>query len=98
MVKKEELLRLYASEQQEEPPTVGGAQPSKAQDEWVQVLSEECRELRESNVQLQAEPDQLKKATTEVEVQERELVQHCMEQFSEQRCHHGNHHCTYSDL
>jgi len=83
MVKKEELLQLYASEQQEDPSPVGGAQSSKSQTDWVQLLSEECRELRESNSQLQAEADQLKKATSEVEQQERELVAHCMEQFGE---------------
>ena len=83
MVKKEELLQLYASEQQEDPPSVGGARSGQPQPGWVQLLSEECRELRESNSQLQAEADRLKNATSEVEQQERELVTHCMEQFSE---------------
>lgn len=83
MVKKEELLRLYASEQQEETPASSGHHSSRAQPEWVQVLADECRELRESNHQLQGEADRLKKETAEVELKEKELVQHCLEQFSE---------------
>ncbi len=85
IAKKDELLRLYASEQQEEPPpegVAGGVVSSKAQTEWLQLLSEECRELRESNSQLQSEADLLKKTTAEVEQQEKELMQRCMEQFS----------------
>ena len=82
-MKKEELLRMYASEQQEEPHDSTGEQGSQPQPEWIKVLAEECRELRESNLQLQAEADKLKKETAEVELKEKDLVQHCLEQFSE---------------
>ena len=83
IVKKEELLRLYASEQQEESLECTGSHGSQLQPEWVQLLSEECQELRESNLLLQSEADKLKRETAEVELKEKELVQHCLEQFSE---------------
>ena len=54
--RKEELLRLYASDAKERegqgdsPEGEGGASP-----EWVRILTDECRELRESNIELRAE-------------------------------------------
>jgi len=80
VLRKEELLRLYASEQEEQAPPLGkegGVDP-----DWVQVLTEECKELRESNIHLQAEADKLRRETAEVEQKEKELVQQCLEQFS----------------
>ena len=41
------------------------------------------RELRESNEALKMEADQLRKETADIEAKERELVQQCLEQFSE---------------
>lgn len=51
--------------------------------EWVVALTEECRELKESNAYLKIEADQLRQETAEIETKERELVQTCLEQFSE---------------
>lgn len=79
MSRKEELLRLYASEQDEQQLTADNT----VNPNWVQVLTEECRELRESNLQLQEEADVLRKETADVELKEKELVQQCLEQFSE---------------
>ncbi len=79
MSRKEELLRLYASEQDEQPPALNGS--GTATPNWVQVLTEECRELRESNIHLQEEADMLRKETTDIELKEKELVQQCLEQF-----------------
>ena len=50
---------------------------------WVHALAEECRELRESNDQLQEEASHLRKETTEIEQKERDLVQQCLTQFGE---------------
>lgn len=80
MSRKEELLRLYASEQDEQSSPIYDA--TVANPNWVQVLTEECRELRESNLQLQEEADKLRKETADVETKEKELVQQCLEQFS----------------
>lgn len=77
VLRKEELLRLYASEQEEQSPT-----ETKIDPDWVQVLTEECKELRESNIHLQEEADRLRKDTADVELKEKELVQQCLEQFS----------------
>lgn len=77
--RKEELLRLYASEQEEQPPSPNENTPNQ---DWVHVLTEECRELRESNLQLQEEADKLRRETADVELKEKELVQQCLEQFS----------------
>ena len=41
------------------------------------------RELRESNAALKMEADQLRSETADIEAKERELVQQCLEQFSE---------------
>ena len=78
--RKEELLRLYASEQEEQAPSLN--EHTAHNPDWVQVLSEECKELRESNLQLQEEADQLRRETADVELKEKELVQQCLEQFS----------------
>lgn len=78
--RKEELLRLYASEQEEQPLAL--IEKNTVNPDWVQVLTEECRELRESNLQLQEEADKLRKETVDVEIKEKELVQQCLEQFS----------------
>ncbi len=51
--------------------------------EWVVTLTEECRELRDSNAYLKSEADQLRQETADIENKERELVQACLEQFSE---------------
>ncbi len=80
MTRKEELLRLYASEQDEQSSAVSDS--NTLNPNWVQVLTEECRELRESNIQLQEEADMLRKETADVELKEKELVQQCLEQFS----------------
>ena len=80
MSRKEELLRLYASEQDEQSSAIDDS--NIANPNWVQVLTEECRELRESNLQLQEEADKLRKETADVETKEKELVQQCLEQFS----------------
>ena len=50
---------------------------------WVHALAEECRELRESNDQLQEEASHLRKETAEIEQKERDLVQQCLTQFGE---------------
>ena len=80
IARKEELLRLYASEQEDQPPTL--TENTAVNPDWIQVLTEECRELRESNLQLQEESDKLRKDTADIELKERELVQQCLEQFS----------------
>ncbi len=51
--------------------------------EWVVALTDECRELRDSNAALKIEADQLRKDTADIESKERELVQACLDQFSE---------------
>lgn len=76
----EELLRLYASEQEEQAPSLN--EENTPNPGWVHVLTEECRELRESNIQLQDEADKLRRETVDVELKEKELVQQCLEQFS----------------
>ena len=55
LVQKEELLRLYArdAKEREGETEVEGGNP-----EWVHVLTEECRELRESNLQLRQEVEE----------------------------------------
>ena len=73
-------MRLYASEQEEQAPSLN--EENTPNPGWVQVLTEECRELRESNIQLQDEADKLRKETVDVELKEKELVQQCLEQFS----------------
>ncbi len=86
ITRKEDLLRLYASEQEEDPATEtggGGGGSISSNPGWVQVLTDECRELRESNLQLQEEADKLRTETAAVELKEKELVQQCLEQFSE---------------
>lgn len=82
MARKEELLRLCTTEQEEQVSDAEkeGAAPIP---DWIKVLTEECRELRESNFQLQEEADRLRKETADVEQKEKELVQQCLEQFSE---------------
>lgn len=80
VTRKEELLRLYATEQEQEAPSL--REGNKINPDWVQVLTEECKELRESNLLLQEEADKLRKDTADVELKERELVQQCLEQFS----------------
>ena len=80
--RKDELLRSFASEHDEQtPPPLN--EDNSSNPDWVHVLTEECRELRESNIQLQDEADLLRKETAEVELKEKELVQQCLEQFSE---------------
>ena len=46
--------------------------------EWVRVLTEECKELRESNFQLRLEADMLRKETADIEQKEKSLVQQCL--------------------
>lgn len=77
MARKEEVLRLYASEQEEQ--TVN--ESNSHYPEWVKVLTDECRELKDSNLQLQEEADKLRKETADIESKEKELVQQCLEQF-----------------
>lgn len=72
-------MRLYASEQEEQAPSL--SEGNIVNPDWVQVLTEECKELRESNLLLQEEADKLRKDTVDVEMKERELVQQCLEQF-----------------
>ena len=52
--------------------------PVRSSPEWVRVLTEECRELRESNFQLRLEADRLRKETADIEQKERDLVQQCL--------------------
>lgn len=85
VARKEELLRLYASEQEDQTPA-SLSEGSTVNPDWVQVLTEECKELRESNLLLQEEADKLRKDTADVELKERELVQQCLEQFSKPSC------------
>ena len=80
MARKEEFLRLYASEQEDQYPVKQG---SAVNLDWIQVLTDECRELRESNIHLQEEADMLRKETADIELKEKELVQQCLDQFSE---------------
>ena len=56
LAQKEELLRLYARDAKERE---GEAGVEGGNQEWVHVLTEECRELRESNLQLRQEVDNL---------------------------------------
>ena len=73
---------MFASEHDEQTsPHLN--EDNSSNPDWVHVLTEECRELRQSNIQLQDEADQLRKETAEVELKEKELVQQCLEQFSE---------------
>ena len=82
---KEELLRLYARDatERDKAEAEGVAEGEESKPEWVVTLTEECRELRESNIILKMEADQLRKETADIETKERELVQQCLEQFSE---------------
>ena len=50
MAKKDELLRLYARDAKEKEGEMGAEEEGNP--EWVNVLAEECKELRESNLQL----------------------------------------------
>ena len=81
---KEELLRLYARDatERDEAEAEGVTEGEESKPEWVVTLTEECRELRESNLVLKMEADQLRKETADIETKERELVQQCLEQFS----------------
>lgn len=73
-------MRLYASEQEEQPSSL--REDNIPNQDWIHVLTEECRDLRESNLQLQEEADKLQRETADVELKEKELVQQCLEQFS----------------
>lgn len=73
-------MRLYASEQEEQPSSL--REDNIPNQDWIHVLTEECRDLRESNLQLQEEADKLLRETADVELKEKELVQQCLEQFS----------------
>ena len=53
MSKKDELLRLYARDAKEREGKMGAEEEGNP--EWVTVLAEECKELRESNFQLRQE-------------------------------------------
>ena len=50
MAKKDELLRLYARDAKEKEGEMGAEEEGNPK--WVNVLAEECKELRESNLQL----------------------------------------------
>ena len=85
IVQKEDLLKLYARDARErDAAAAAAAESSEANNPaWVHALAEECRELRESNDQLQVEASHLRKETAEIEQKERELVQQCLTQFGE---------------
>ena len=53
MSQKDELLRLYARDAKEKEGKMGTE--DEGNPEWVNVLAEECKELRESNLQLRQE-------------------------------------------
>ena len=53
MAQKDELLRLYARDAKEKEGEMGAEEEGNP--EWVNVLAEECKELRESNLQLRQE-------------------------------------------
>ena len=54
---KEALLKLYAQDatEQEEEEGEGEGEGEGGQREWIEVLTAECRDLRDSNLQLTAE-------------------------------------------
>ena len=83
---KEDLLKLYVRDATErDAEAAAAAEGSEANNPagWVHALAEECRELRESNDQLQEEASHLRKETADIEQKERELVQQCLTQFGE---------------
>ncbi len=83
---KEDLLKLYARDARERDAEAAAAaeEGSEANNPgWVHALAEECRELRESNDQLQEEASHLRKETADIEQKERDLVQQCLTQFGE---------------
>ena len=51
---KEGLLKLYAQDANE-TSNEGEGEGEGRQSEWIRALTEECRELRESNLRLTAE-------------------------------------------
>ena len=80
---KDELLKLYARDAHEtEMNKELVEEGEESSPGWVHALAEECHELRESNLVLKAETQQLRKETAEIEQKEKELVQNCLEQFS----------------
>ena len=81
---KEDLLKLYVRDATErDAEAAAAAEGSEANNPagWVHALAEECRELRESNDQLQEEASHLRKETADIEQKERDLVQQCLTQF-----------------
>lgn len=79
-------MKLYARDARERDAEVAAATSEDAEANnpaWLHALTEECRELRESNDQLQAEASNLRKETADIEQKERELVQQCLTQFGE---------------
>ena len=78
--RKESLLQLYyVQEEQEEPET------QQSTPEWVQGLSDECSQLKESNQTLWFEKVELEQEAQKMVQKERALVQQCFDQLSKYR-------------
>ena len=74
-------MKLYARDARERDAEAAAAEGEPNNPDWIHALAEECRELRESNEQLQVEASHLRKETADIEQKERELVQQCLTQF-----------------
>ena len=84
---KDDLLKLYVRDARERDAEAAAlAEGEVNSPAWVHALADECRELRESNDQLQVEASNLRKETAEIEQKERDLVQQCLTQFGKCGC------------